>query len=132
MLASPFDRVACGECRDVQNLLRYAWPAGFFCAGTAIWPALAAEATSLSAPVPTFSSNGVSWAGFVVPAVPSCRIGADVQRFFRCGQWAWPVTDDPAHPYINNEWQERQNSSQPIGSQTSTIPILKPWVVEVR
>src|SRR3546814_17283254 len=42
---------------------------GVLCASAALWPAAAADRAKTA--IPDFSSNGVSWAGFVAPKVPS-------------------------------------------------------------
>ena len=72
---------------------------GIVCALGAMPPASAAGVAA----VPDFSSNGVSWAGFVAPRVPSEAVARTFNDYSLPASGPGPVTDDPAHPYINNE-----------------------------
>jgi hypothetical protein len=82
--------------------------AAALCSGAAFLPAAAAEPP---ASVPDFSGGGVSWAGFVAPKTPSAAVARTFNDYSLPASGIGPVTDDPAHPYINN-------------------PNLMPWVVE--
>jgi len=59
---------------------------------------LPAAATEPAGSVPDFSSNGVSWAGFVAPKTPSAAIAVP-SRLFAPASGLGPVTDDPAILY---------------------------------
>src|SRR5258707_4514324 len=74
--------------------------------------ALAADTTKSSGPIPDFSSNGISWAGFVMPPKPDAAVARTFNDFSLPVSGLGPVTDDPAHPYINNELA-RGNHRQP-------------------
>jgi len=104
--------------------------ARLLCAGAALWPALAADAASPAGAIPDFSSNGVSWAGFVAPKIPSAAVARTFNDYSAPESGLGPVTDDPAHPYINNE-NARETGRQPTYRVANLDnPNLKPWVVE--
>jgi hypothetical protein len=99
---------------------------GLLCAGAA----LAADANKSSRPVPDFSSNGVSWAGFVQPPKPDAAVARTFNDFSLPASGLGPVTDDPAHPYINNELA-RETKQQPTYRVANlNNPNLKPWVID--
>src|SRR5258708_9293785 len=100
--------------------------AGLLCTGAA----LAADATKSSGPVPDFSSNGVSWAGFVMPPKPDAAVARTFNDFSLPLSGIGPVTDDPAHPYINNELA-RETKQQPTYRVANlNNRNLKPWVID--
>ena len=100
--------------------------AGFVCALGAVFPALAAD----NAAVPDFSSNGVSWAGFVAPKVPSEAVARTFNDYTLPVSGPGPVTDDPAHPYINNENGRETNRQPTYRVANLDNPNLKPWVID--
>jgi len=55
----------------------------------------AADTTKSSGPVPDFSSNGVSWAGFVMPPKPDAAVARTFNDFSLPASGLGPVTDDP-------------------------------------
>ncbi|HMI95778.1 MAG TPA: hypothetical protein VK479_04650 [Micropepsaceae bacterium] len=87
--------------------------AAALCAGTALWPAFAADSAAIPnfSPTPTtaWSTNRPTSDDFIPP--PS---------------GAGPVMSDPAHPYVPNG-----GGRQPTYRIADlTNPILKPWVIE--
>ena len=89
--------------------------AAALCAGTALWPALAADSAKDAipnfAPTPTtaWSTNRPTMDDFIPPA-----------------SGPGPVMSDPAHPYVPNG-----GGRQPTYRIADlTNPILKPWVIE--
>ena len=101
--------------------------AGAFCAGAALLPAAASEPTGS---VPDFSSHGVSWAGFVAPKTPSAAIARTFNDYSLPASGLGPVTDDPAHPYVNNELARETNRQPTYRVADVNNPNLKPWVIE--
>src|SRR5260370_6898233 len=63
--------------------------AGLFCAGAALSPALAQDATPAKAPPPDLSSDNTGWVSMGGQWIP--KPGSPP-----------PVTFDPAHPYVPN------------------------------
>jgi hypothetical protein len=100
--------------------------AGLLCAGAA----LAADTTKSSGPIPDFSSNGVSWAGFVMPPKPDAAVARTFNDFSLPSSGLGPVTDDPAHPYINNELARETNRQPTYRVANLNNPNLKPWVID--
>ncbi len=97
---------------------------GLVCAGAA------ADAASPSTAVPDFSSNGTSWAGFVAPRTPSAAVARTFNDFSQPASGPGPVTDDPAHPYVNNELARETNQQPTYRVANLNNPNLKSWVVE--
>jgi len=97
---------------------------GLVCAGAA------ADAASPSTAVPDFSSNGTSWAGFVAPRTPSAAVARTFNDFSQPASGPGPVTEDPAHPYVNNELARETNQQPTYRVANLNNPNLKPWVVE--
>ena len=103
---------------------------GLLCAGLAILPALGAVAASAPSGVPDFSSNGVSWSGYVARLPPTEAHARTFNDFTSPGAGPGPVTEDPLHPFVNNE-VSRVTGKQPTFRVANTDnPNLKPWVVE--
>jgi hypothetical protein len=107
---------------------------GALCAATG-GPALAAEATATGAPPNlNLSAPGVAWAGFVFPPK---ELGYATARLFNDyaapATGIGPVTDDPAHPYANNE-VARELHIQPTyrvaNLDNAAAKNLMPWVRE--
>ena len=74
------------------------------CGSAALLPGLAAEAPG-TGPPPNLdlSAPGVAWAGFVAPKQPDYAIARLFNDFASPATGLGPVTDGPAHPYVNNE-----------------------------
>jgi len=105
--------------------------AGMLCGGAALWTVFAAEGQSRAVAVPDFSSNDVSWAGFVAPVSPTRAITARTRNDFTPPlSGPGPVTDDPDHPYINNELARQLNVQPTYRVANLNNSNLKPWVVE--
>src|SRR5258708_5505674 len=100
--------------------------AGLLCTSAA----LAADTTKSSGPIPDFSSNGVSWAGFVMPPKPDAAVARPFTDFSLPATCLGPVTDDPAHPYINNELARETNRQPTYRVANLNNPNLKPWVID--
>jgi hypothetical protein len=77
---------------------------GTLCGPAAILPVLAAEALKTDAPPNlNLSAPGVAWAGFVAPKQPDYAIARLFNDYANPATGLGPVTDGPAHPYVNNE-----------------------------
>jgi hypothetical protein len=97
-------------------------------------PALLSIADGVAAPAPTaipdFSSNGVSWSGYVARLPPTEAHARTFNDYTSPAAGPGPVTDDPLHPYVNNE-VARVTGKQPSYRVANVDnPNLKPWVVE--
>jgi hypothetical protein len=108
---------------------------GALCAAAVYLPVVAAEAPATGAPPNlNLSAPGVGWAGFVFPpkelGYASARLFND---FAGPATGIGPVTDDPAHPYINNE-VARELHLQPTYRVANLDNVaaknLMPWVRE--
>jgi hypothetical protein len=123
------EEIPMSECllKIIRNPLA---AGGFLCALGALAPALAANAAGPRGPVPDFSSNGVSWAGFVAPRIPSEAVARTFNDYSLPASGPGPVTDDPAHPYINNENARETNRQPTYRVANLNNPNLKPWVVD--
>jgi hypothetical protein len=108
------------------------WAAGAF------FPALAADAPATGAPPETgappnldLSAPGVAWAGFVQPKVPNYRIARLFNDYGDPATGLGPVTDDPVHPFVNNE-VAREMKIQPTyrvaDLDNAAARNLMPWV----
>jgi len=85
------------------RLLASAIVLGALCVSGA-FPALAADAPATGAPPNLdLSAPGVAWAGFVAPKAPDYAIARAFNDFTNPATGLGPVTDGPAHPYVNNE-----------------------------
>ena len=114
----------------VLKIIRKPIAAGLLCALGALSPVLAADAAGSRGPVPDFSSNGVSWAGFVAPRTPSAAVARTFNDYTLPVSGPGPVTDDPAHPYINNENGRETNRQPTYRVANLNNPNLKPWVID--
>src|SRR5258708_20426612 len=99
--------------------------AGLLCTGAA----LAADTTKSSGPIPDFSSNGVSWAGFVAPPKPDAAVARTFNDFSLPARGLGPVTADPAHPYINNDLPRETNRQPTYRVANLNTPTLNPSVI---
>jgi hypothetical protein len=82
------------------------------CAGSALWPALAADG------VPDLSSKNSGWDGDGENEFTPPKSGPG------------PVTSDPAHPYVSN-FAARRTGEQPNWRIADlSNPVLKPWGVD--
>jgi hypothetical protein len=74
------------------------------CALIALAPGWAASAPETGAPPGLdLSEPDVAWAGFVEPKTPDYRTARLFNDFDQPASGIGPITDDPAHPYANNE-----------------------------
>ena len=77
---------------------------GALCASVAFLPTLAADAPTTGAPPNlNLSAPGVAWAGFVAPKASNYAIARLFNDYANPETGLGPVTDGPAHPYVNNE-----------------------------
>jgi len=93
-----------------------------FLAGVALWPARAAD----TSPVPNFGMDSrVGW----IAGVPGSNepIGDD---FLPPPSGPGPVTADPEHPYIDNQYAVRIGRQPTFHVADLNNPILQPWVRE--
>jgi hypothetical protein len=87
--------------------------AAALCAGTALWPAYAAD----SAAIPNFAPT---------PTTAWTTSRPTMDDFLPPASGPGPVMSDPAHPYVPNG-----NGRQPTYRIADlTNPILKPWVID--
>jgi len=92
------------------------------CALIALWPAAAAE----NAAIPNFGMDStVGW----IAGVPDSKdpIGDD---FLSPPSGPGPVTSDPAHPYIDNQYATRTGQNPTFHVADLNSPILLPWARE--
>jgi len=103
---------------------------GLLCVGLAMLPALGADAAPAPPVIPDFTSNGVSWSGYVARLPPTEAHARTFNDFTSPVAGPGPVTEDPFHPFVNNE-VSRVTGKQPTFRVANTDnPNLKPWVVE--
>ena len=77
---------------------------GALCGPAASLSVLAAEAPKTGAPPNLdLSAPGVAWAGFAAPKQPDYAIARLFNDYANPATGLGPVTDGPAHPYVNNE-----------------------------
>src|SRR5882724_6176588 len=100
----------------------------------AFLPLLAQEMPRTGAPpILALSAPGVAWAGFVAPKEPNYAIARLFNDFGNPATGIGPVTDDPAHPYVNNE-VARQMRIQPTyrvaDLDNAAARNLMPWARE--
>jgi hypothetical protein len=87
-----------------RRLLASAIVLGALCGPAAFLPVRAADAPATGAPPNlALSGPGVAWAGFVAPKAPDYAIARAFNDFVSPATGLGPVTDGPAHPYVNNE-----------------------------
>ena len=96
--------------------------AAFACAAVALWPALAAETSS----IPNFGMDSrVGWiAGVPMSDEP---IGDD---FLPPPSGPGPVISDKDHPYIDNQFAVRTGKQPTFHVADLSSPILQPWARE--
>jgi hypothetical protein len=104
------------------------------CALGAFPAALAADAPTTGAPPNLdLSAPGVAWAGFVAPKAPDYAIARAFNDFTSPVTGLGPVTDGPAHPYVNNE-VAREMRTPPTyrvaDLDNAAAKNLMPWVRE--
>jgi hypothetical protein len=88
----------------MRRLLAGAIVLGALCGPAAFLPILGQEAPRTGAPPNrNLSEPGIAWAGFVRPKEPNYAIARLFNDFASPATGLGPVTDDPAHPYANNE-----------------------------
>jgi hypothetical protein len=91
-------------CMTARCLLASVILLGALCAPGVFLPTLAAEAPTTGAPPNlNLSAPGVAWAGFVAPRAPNYAIARLFNDYANPETGLGPVTDGPAHPYVNNE-----------------------------
>jgi hypothetical protein len=91
----PYRRFAAAIARGALAL-------GAVCA-SALLPALAADPATGAPPGLDLSAPGVAWLGFVPPKTPNYEIAHAFNDYTSPPSGLGPVTDDPAHPFANNE-----------------------------
>jgi hypothetical protein len=100
-------------------------------------PALAADAAPTGAastaapPHLDLSAPGVAWAGFVAPRAPDYAVARAFNDYTSPPNGLGPVTDGPAHPYVNNEVarEMRRAPSYRVADLTNAAAQnLMPWV----
>ena len=103
---------------------------GALCGPAAVLPIVAAEAPP---PGLELSAPGVAWAGFVAPKQPDYAIARLFNDYANPATGLGPVTDGPAHPYVNNE-VAREMRIQPTYRvaeiNNASGNNLLPWVKE--
>ncbi len=105
-------------------------PAGLLCAGIALLPGLAASAPASAFSIPDFAPNGVSWSGYVARLPPTEAHARTFNDFTPPASGPGPVTDDPFHPFVNNEVSRVTGKQPTFRVANADNPNLKPWVVE--
>ena len=103
---------------------------GLLCAGMALLPVVGADAASAPSAIPDFSSKGVSWSGYVALPVPTEAHGRTFNDFTSPASGPGPVTDDPAHPFVNNEVSRITGKQPTFRVANVNNPNLKPWIIE--
>ena len=104
--------------------------AALLCAGAAVLPVFGAGAASAPSAIPDFSSNGVSWAGYVAIRPPTEAHARTFNDYTSPASGPGPVTEDPAHPFVNNEVARVTGKQPTFRVANVNDPNLKPWVVE--
>ena len=104
--------------------------AALLCAGVALLPILGVAAAPAPASIPDFSSNGVSWSGYVSRLPPTEAHARTFNDYSSPASGPGPVTDDPLHPYVNNEVSRVTGKQPSFRVANVDNPNLKPWVVE--
>jgi len=104
--------------------------AALLCAGVALLPVLGVAAAPAPASIPDFSSNGVSWSGYVSRLPPTEAHARTFNDYSSPASGPGPVTDDPLHPYVNNEVSRVTGKQPSFRVANVDNPNLKPWVVE--
>jgi len=124
----------CSECLSRWRcMLAGVMVLGALC-GPVAFLAVAAEAPRTGAPPGLdLSAPGVAWAGFVAPKQPDYAIARLFNDYAGPATGLGPVTDGPAHPYVNNE-VAREMRLQPTyrvaNLDNAAGKNLLPWVRE--
>jgi hypothetical protein len=104
------------------------------CASAASLPSLAASAPATGAPAGlNLSGPGVAWAGFVAPKEPNYAIARTFNDYTNPETGLGPVTDDPAHPFANNEVAREMHvppTYRVADLNNAAAKNLMPWVVD--
>ena len=107
---------------------------GGFCAAAALLPGVSVNAQTTGAPPGlNLSEPGVGWAGFVPPPQPSREAAWFFNNYGAPATGIGPVTDDPEHPYFNNEMARvlrRQPTYRVADLNNAAGKNLMPWVRE--
>jgi hypothetical protein len=99
------------------------------CAAVSLLLIVGADAAPAPA-IPDFSANGQSWSGYVARIPPTEEHARTFNDFSSPASGPGPVTDDPLHPYVNNE-VSRVTGKQPSFRVANVDNAnLKPWVVD--
>src|SRR6185295_196895 len=103
--------------------------AGLLCAVVSVLPLIGADAAPAPA-IPDFSNNGQSWSGYVARIPPTEEHARTFNDFSSPASGPGPVTDDPLHPYVNNEVSRVTGKQPSFRVANIDNPNLKPWVVD--
>jgi hypothetical protein len=102
--------------------------------GSAALPVGAQDAAKTGAPPNLYlSAPGVAWAGFVAPKAPNYAVARLFNDFASPATGLGPVTDGPAHPYVNNEVAREMKippSYRVADLDNAAGKNLMPWVRE--
>jgi hypothetical protein len=117
-------------CRLVASVVAL----GILCTPTVFLAALAADGPTTGAPPNLdLSAPGVAWAGFVAPKAPDYAIARAFNDFTSPAAGLGPVTDGPAHPYVNNEVAREMQippTYRVADLDNAAAKNLMPWVRE--
>jgi hypothetical protein len=107
---------------------------GMCCVLGACLTGLGAQAQTAGAPANlNLSAPGVAWAGFVAPREPNYAIARLFNDYANPASGLGPVSDGPAHPYVNNE-VAREMRTEPTyrvaDLDNAAAKNLMPWVRE--
>jgi len=104
------------------------------CAAAAVFPTLAADAPATGAPPGLdLSAPGVGWAGFVQPRAPNYDVARLFNDYANPATGIGPVSDGPAHPYVNNEVAREMRTAptyRVADLENAAGKNLMPWVRE--
>jgi hypothetical protein len=118
----------------LRRLVASAVMLGVLCTPTAFLAALAADGPTTGAPPNLdLSAPGVAWAGFVAPKAPDYAIARAFNDFTSPATGLGPVTDGPAHPYVNNEVAREMRippTYRVADLDNAAAKNLMPWVRE--
>jgi hypothetical protein len=117
-----------------RRLVASAIVLGVLCTPTVFPAALAADGPTTGAPPNLdLSAPGVAWAGFVAPKAPDYAIARAFNDFTSPAAGLGPVTDGPAHPYVNNEVAREMRippTYRVADLDNAAAKNLMPWVRE--
>src|SRR5262244_3664417 len=107
---------------------------GALCNVAVVRSKVAAQEQKTGAPANLeLSAPGVAWAGFAAPKEPNYAIARLFNDFANPATGLGPVTDGPAHPYVNNEVAREmriQPTSRVADLDNAAGKNLLPWVRE--